>query len=247
MESPDEKEKPSDEESAAGGGAAAAPSGQPVTLVTGAAGELGRELVERLLAAGHDCVALDRNRRGLERLHDRLAKTGSAPLGVPLDLAGAGPDHYAELAAHIEDSFGRLDGIIHAAAEFKALRPLDHTPPDEWMQVLQAGITGPYLLTVSLLPLMRATPGSRVLWVQDAPRQRRNAHWGAYGVAQAGADALADILAAETASRGPAVDRIDPGPFYSPLRSRAWPAEEPGELPSAADAAGKVLARYLGG
>jgi len=218
-----------------------------VALVTGAAGALGGALVERLMADGWECIALDRNRRGLEQLHDRLASTGAAPLVVPLDLAGAGPQHFGELSGSLEAQFGRLDALIHAAAEFKALTPLEHHPADEWMKTLQAGLTGPFLLSQALLPLMRRNAGSRMVWVEDDPEGRQHAYWGAYGVTQSGRTALARILAAECRRDGPDVVEIDPGPFYSPLRTKAWPAENPEDLPTAAQAAEKVMAVLGGG
>ncbi len=217
-----------------------------VALVTGGAGALGSALVERLMRDGWDCIALDRNRRGLEQLHDRMAAAGRAPLVVPLDLAGAGPQHFDELAASLQERFGRLDALVHAAAEFKALTPLEHQPADVWMQVLQTGLTGPFLLSQVLLPLMRRTSGSRVVWVADDPEGRRKAYWGAYGVTQSGRTALARIMAAECRRDGPEVVEIDPGPFYSPLRSKAWPAEKPDELPTAEQAAEKVMAELAG-
>lgn len=216
-------------------------SDKPVALVTGAAGALGGVLVERLMSDGWDCVAIDRDRRGLERLHDRLAAAGHAPLVVPVDLAGAAPQHFAELADNLAAEFGRLDVMVHAAADFKSLAPLEHHPADQWMQVLQAGLTGPFLLSQALLELMRATPGSRMLFVVDDPAGRREAYWGAYGVVQSGRDALADILAAECRRDGPRVGTVDPGAFYSPLRSKAWPAENPADLPTPEQAAERVL------
>lgn len=224
----------------------AEPTGKKTALVTGAAGALGGALVEQLMQAGWDCIALDRNRRGLEQLHDRLASNGEAPLVVPLDLAGAGPQHFGELAASLEDRFGRLDALVHAAAEFKSLTPLEHHPADDWMKTLQAGLTGPFLLSQALLPLMRATAGSRMVWVSDDPEGRRKSYWGAYGVAQSGRTALAQIMAAECRKDGPEIVEIDPGPFYSPLRSKAWPAESPADLPTAADAAGRVMDSVVG-
>ncbi|HMB37637.1 MAG TPA: SDR family NAD(P)-dependent oxidoreductase [Wenzhouxiangellaceae bacterium] len=221
--------------------------GKKTALVTGAAGALGSALVEQLMQAGWDCIALDRNRRGLEQFHDRLSAAGAAPLVVPLDLAGAGPQHFDQLAGSLQDQFDRLDALVHAAAEFKALTPLEHHPADDWMKTLQAGLTGPFLLSQALLPLMRATEGSRMVWVADDPAARSKAYWGAYGVAQSGRSALASILAAECRRDGPEVVEIDPGPFYSPLRSKAWPVENPDDLPTAADAAKKVMAVVSGG
>lgn len=211
-------------------------------LITGAAGALGEALVERLAADGWDVIALDRNRRALEQLHDRLAASGPAPLIVPLDLAGCGPQHFEELAGALQAQFEALDLLVHAAAEFKSLRPMAHHPADEWMQVLQAGLTGPFLLSQALLPMMRAAPGSRMIWVADDPAGKRKAYWGAYGVAQSGREALAEILAAECRADGPRIATVDPGAFYSPLRAKAWPAENPNELPTAAQAADRVLA-----
>src|SRR6056297_3139092 len=199
-----------------------------VALVTGAAGALGGALVEQLMQAGWDCIAVDRHRRGLEPLHDRLGAEG-------------GPQQYDELAASLEHRCDRLDVLVHAAADFKALTPLEHHPADDWMKTLQAGLTGPFLLSQALLPLMRRTEGSRMVWIADDAKARSKAYWGAYGVVQSGRAALAQIMAAECRRDGPEVIEIDPGAFYSPLRSKAWPAENPEDLPTAADAAKKVM------
>ncbi len=216
-------------------------SANKVALITGASGALGTALVEQLMLQGWDCVAVDRNRRGLERTHDRMAEAGRAPLVVPMDLAGCGPDSFAELAGHLQRDFGRLDLLLHAAAEFNALTPLEHLAPEDWMLCMQAGLTGSLLLSQALLPMMRATVHSRMVWIVDSPDERAAAYWGAYGVVQSGRVALARILAAECRVDGPRVRVCDPGPFYSPLRSKAWPAEDPSSLPTAETAAGKVL------
>lgn len=220
-----------------------------VALVTGAAGALGQPLVQLLMGQGIDCIALDRNRRALERMHDRMhdqmQNQSGPPLVVPLDLAGAGPQHYAELAEALADQFQRLDLLIHAAAEFKSLTPIEHIDPEDWIKVLQTGLTGPFLLTQALLPMLRTTEGSRVVWISDNPIGKRRAYWGAYGVAQAGREALAAILQAECGHASPTSVSIDPGAFHSELRSRAWPVENPLDLPTAEGAAREVM-RELG-
>lgn len=216
-----------------------------VALVTGAAGALGQPLTSMLMQQGYDCIALDRNRRALERMHDRMHNQGEAPLVVPLDLVGAGPQHYAELAEALSTQFERLDLLIHAAAEFKSLTPIEHQDPEDWIKVLQTGLTGPFLLTQALLPMLRATADSRVVWISDNPIGKQRAYWGAYGVAQAGRGALAAILQAECGHASPTVISIDPGAFHSELRSRAWPVENPMDLPTAEGAAREVM-RELG-
>lgn len=217
-------------------------SSQPVWLITGAAGTLGREMVRQVLSAGADCVALDRNMRGLNQLHDQLLAEGmNAPALYPLDLVGASPDDYATLTETLTEHFGRLDVLVHAAAEFSALRPLEHQPADEWFKTLQSGLTGPFLLTAAVMPLLRQATKGRIAWINNTDCLDHPARWAAYGVAQAGRRQMARSLAAELGPRGPRVLDIDPGPFFSPLRSAAWPAETQDELPTAASAAARIL------
>ncbi len=215
---------------------------QPVWLITGAAGALGQALVEQVLADSAECIALDRDERSLNAMHDRLLdKTGRAPLLLPLDLVGASPDDYDELASTVEVEFGRLDVMIHNAASLTALRPIEHQLPDEWMKILQTGLTGPWLLTRAMLPLMRKAKDARLVFVSDRHCLDKPANWGAYGLSQAGREWLARALATELGPRGPSVLDIDPGPFYSRLRAAAWPVTTPDELPSAQQAARGLL------
>jgi len=217
-------------------------SSQSVFLVTGAAGTLGRELVRGIVARGGDCIALDRNERGLNQLHDRLLEDGlPAPALYPMDLAGAGPDDYRDLAEAVEAGFGRLDTLIHAAAAFKALMPLEHQPAEEWFATLQCGLTGPFLLNSALMPLLRKSSRASIVLINNPVCLERPARWAAYGICQAGRRQMARTLAAELGPRGPAVLEICPEPFFSPLRSAAWPVENREDLPAAADAAAGIL------
>ena len=221
---------------------------RPVWLVTGAAGVLGKELVRQILVSGSDCIALDRNARGLNTLHDVCEREGLQPPALmPFDLAGAGPDDYQDLAEGLLNNLGRLDVLVHNAADFVALRPLEHQPVDEWMKILQAGLTGPLLLTQALLPLLRQAESGAVVYVADKHCLERPANWGAYGLSQAGRNWMADALSAELGPRGPRVVQIDPGPFYSPLRAAAWPAIDPAVLPEPRQLAVDLVARIQTG
>jgi len=216
-------------------------SSSRIWLVTGAAGELGSELVRRLMLDGAECIALDRNEKKLDELHDRLiSELGRPPLLLPLDLAGAGPADYERVAEGIVEQFGRLDGLIHNAADFKALRPLVHQPPEEWMKILQAGLTGPHLLNCALMDLLRATPDSCLAFIEDRECLEHPANWAAYGVAQAGRQWMARAMVSEVGASTRVV-AVDPGPFYSRLRVSAWPVARPDEFDSIEQVADRVL------
>jgi len=223
-----------------------------IWLITGAAGALGSELVCQLMRAGDDCIALDRDQRGLNALHNRCEDLGLPPPAlVPLDLIGASSEDYDALAETIAEQFGRLDGLIHNAAQMPALRPLAHQDAGEWLHGLQWGLTGPVWLTRALLPLMtdsqvasgEAQPRAQIIWIGDQAVIDQPANWGVYGLVHAGRQWIASALSAELGPRAPRVQVLDPGPFFSPLRTAAWPAQRPDEVPTAAQAAGALLAQ----
>lgn len=212
-----------------------------VWLVTGAAGALGRPLVSAIIANGGDCIALDRNQRALNQLHDDLAAEGTPPALYPLDLTGAGPDDYQTLAAVAEQQFDRLDVVVHAAAHFTALRPLEHQSAEEWFTTLQAGLTGPQLLNAALMPLLCNGERGTIVFVNNTACLESPARWGAYGVCQAGRRQMVATMSAELGPLGPRVVELDPGPFFSPLRRAAWPTDRPENLQSAEAAASQIL------
>jgi len=208
-----------------------------IILLTGAAAGIGRALADALAAHGATLILLDRDVPGLERAYDDILAAGHPePALYPMDLSGAGPDDYSELAATLEREFGRLDGLIHNAAELGALIPLGHYETALWFRVLQTDLNAPCLLTLACLGLLNASRDASVIFTSDAVGRHGRAYWGAYGVAKAGLEGFMQILADElevnTAVRA---NSIDPGPVLTGLRRLAYPAESREHLSMPAD------------
>ncbi len=87
-----------------------------VVLDAVAAGGLGAAASRACAAAGATVVLLGRKVAKLNRVYDSAAQLGPEPLLYPLDMEGASPDDYAELATRLESEVGRLDGLLHCAA-----------------------------------------------------------------------------------------------------------------------------------
>ncbi len=192
-----------------------------VVLVVGAAGGLGEAASLACAEAGASLVLLGRRVLKLNRLHDRLQKAGAAPALYPLDLEGASPDDHAELAARIEAEFGRLDGILHVAASFDGLTPLELTDPAAFARALHVNLTARWWLTQACLPVLRRAGGASVVFAIDDPARTSAAYWGGYGLAQAGLSALVGMLQAELGDAPVRVSGLLPPPMRTPLRARA--------------------------
>lgn len=202
-----------------------------VVLVSGAHGGLGSAASLACARAGASVVLLGRKVAKLNRVHDAIAAQASAshaPAAVlyPLDLEGASPDDYAELATRIEAEFGRLDGVLHCAAEFRGLTPLEHTDPAAFARALHVNLTAPWWLTQACLPLLKRAADSVVVFALNDPAQTARAFWGGYGIAQHGLAALVQMLHAELANSSVRVSALQPGPMRTPLRSRSHVEED---------------------
>lgn len=205
---------------------------QRVVVVTGAAGGLGRATALAVARAGATAVLLGRKVRPLEKVYDDVGALGlPQPAIYPLDLEGASPRDYEELAASIEREFGRLDGVVHAAAHFAGLQPAGAIDPLDWLRTLHVDLSAPFLLTQACLPLLARGAATSVVFVLDDLDRVGRAHWGAYGVAKHGLAGLISILHEETESGPVRTHALLPPPLRTALRRTAYFGENSLELP----------------
>lgn len=210
-----------------------------VVLVTGAAGGLGRASALALGAAGATVILLGRRVARLERVYDELAAAGApTPAIYPLDLEGASPADYEQAIDTIGRECGRLDGVLHAAAHFGGLVPFAQVEPLEWIRSLHVNLGAAALLTRACLPLLLAAPDAAVVFVLDPVTGPARAYWGPYAAAKRGLEGMVESLAQEYESGPLRIHALAPGPMRTPLRARAWFAEDPAAVAAPDEAAG---------
>jgi NAD(P)-dependent dehydrogenase (short-subunit alcohol dehydrogenase family) len=202
-----------------------------VILITGAYGGLGEAAAKACAQAGATVVLLGRKVPKLSRTYDAVKALGRQPAIYPLDLAGADPADYEAMADTIAADLGGLHGVLHCAAEFTGLRPLEATPPEDFVRNLHVNLTAPWLLTQACLPLLRKATDSAVVFVTDDLKRVNRAYWGSYGVAKAGLIALMQMLNDETDNGTVRVSMLQPGPMRSNIRSRAYIEEAASRVP----------------
>jgi NAD(P)-dependent dehydrogenase (short-subunit alcohol dehydrogenase family) len=213
-----------------------------VVMITGAAGALGSELALLCAGASWDTVLLDRNQPKLESLYDRIEKArGAEPSMVVMDLAAVGPEQCREVANALETGPGRLDALIHCAASFEGLQPLEQIQPQDWLRQIQVNLNAPWLLSTSCLPLLRQSPQASLYFISEDMDRMSAAYWGAYGVSKHGINTLASQFAAELGHTNIQVLALNPGAMRSPLRAKVYHSENPGTLEMPLSVATKIL------
>lgn len=218
-----------------------------VILITGAGGGLGGTAAVALAQAGAHIILLDKNIAKLEATYDAIvAAHGPEPTMYPFDLAGASENDYQELANKLAETYGSLQGLLHSAVEFAAFAPISQVGTKDWGHTLNVNLNAPFLLTRVLLPLLQASDHASVVFTSDSSARLGHAYTGAYGVSKIALEGLAKILAEELESAQKIrVNTLIPGAVDSPLRKRAYPAEDKSKLPTMAALAPAYL--YLFG
>ncbi len=198
-----------------------------VILITGAGGGLGSALAEACAGLGACVILVGRTVSKLETVYDRIVAAGATqPAILPMNLMTATWGEYEALVASLEQNFGRLDGMVHAAAHFKGFTRLEDLEPREWLDGLQVNLTAPYTLTRLCLPLLRKSQDASVIQIADEAGRRLRAFNGIYGISKRAADALIGSFALELKhEKNLRFNSVDPGPMRTALRARGYAAE----------------------
>lgn len=197
-----------------------------VVLVTGAAGGLGSAAARACAAAGATAVLMGRKVPKLNRVYDSAAQSGAEPLLYPLDLEGATPDDYAVMVERLQAELGRLDGVLHCAADFPGLTPFALGDPAAFARAIHVNLTARAWLTQACLPLLRQRDDAAVVFALDDLQRVGLAYWGGYGVAQHALRGLLSALHHELVNSSIRICGLQPGPMRTGLRARAFTHEE---------------------
>ncbi len=131
-------------------------------LVTGPTSGLGRAAADAIAALGARVVLVARNEARLARVRDELAAR-SGEDRYPIIVADMGS--LASVRGAVERILGteqRLDVLVDNAG---AIFPEREPGPDGIERTFATLVVGPFALEQGLLPLLRSTPGARVIGV----------------------------------------------------------------------------------
>ncbi|QNJ39615.1 3-hydroxybutyrate dehydrogenase [Streptomyces buecherae] len=196
-------------------------------LVTGAASGIGRACALRLVAAGAQVRAVDRDADGLAALHAAATRTGAESGAGAEEAAGAGP-LAGELQPHPLD-LTDLDAAERAAdgvdvlvnnAGLQLVRPLHEFPPEDFETMLTVMLTAPFRLIRGALPHMYAQGWGRVVNISSVHGLRASAYKSAYVAAKHGLEGLSKVTALEGAPHGVTSNCVNPGYVRTPLVER---------------------------
>jgi NAD(P)-dependent dehydrogenase (short-subunit alcohol dehydrogenase family) len=140
-------------------------------IVTGATGDLGTAITQRLIAQGANILAVASNKAELARLTAEVSGPGALQTFVA-DVSDS--EQVLGYATRAFELWGKVDGFVNNAGIQTPVRPIVEFPEEDFDRVMAVNIRGVFLGMKYVLPRMR--DGGSVVNMSSAlevlPRRR---------------------------------------------------------------------------
>lgn len=194
------------------------PASGRIVILTGAAGGIGRSIMESLLADGHCVAAVDKNAEALERLIAGLHGSDAAARLYPIvaDLASDQTCQQAVEAAAAH--FGRVEAVINnAGIGVSSLRPdaesrhpsIEELTGEIWDRFFAINVRAAMLTVRAALPHMKSAGWGRI--VNNTTSFLTMLRILPYGATKAALESMSAVWAKELAGTGITVNVLIPG------------------------------------
>src|SRR6266568_8910884 len=206
-------------------------------LVTGASQGLGREMALRFAREGAAAVSLvARHADKLNAVRDEVRKLAPKIDIVVIEADVSKPRDIERIVATTLAQFkGRLDVLVNNASTIgpSPMPSLLDYPVEDFREVIDTNLIGPFLLIKNALPAMIERGGSIINVTSDAG-QVGYPGWGAYGISKFGLEGMSQTWASELEETDVRVNWVDPGNMNTAMHRAAEPKEDPSEWASRA-------------
>ncbi|MFO1310766.1 MAG: SDR family NAD(P)-dependent oxidoreductase [Burkholderiales bacterium] len=208
----------------------------PVVVITGASGNLGRALAATFGSRGARLVLIDRRR---EALDGAFGPEDAQRLHIAADLLD--PAAVGAAAQAAVDRFGRVDVLCNIAGGFRMGPPVHETPDADWNFLFD--LNGRTLLHAAraFVPHMLQGGGGRIVNVGAFAAQKGVANMGAYVASKSAVIRLTESMSAELRERNINVNCVLPTIIDTPENRKAMPGADTRKWVAPEDLASVVI------
>jgi len=197
-------------------------AGQPVAIVTGAGGAVGREVSLQLGAAGYAVVLCGRTQATLDATASAIAE--AAPDAGVLVQVGDPADHEVAdtIVAQSIERFGRVDALALVAG-YAPLQPIDKIDPGQYRSCIDANLSTVVMLTRAAWPHFKQQKSGVIAVVSSMASIDPFTGFNMYAAAKAGTNLFVKAAADEGKNFNITAVSIAPGAIETPMLREHFP------------------------
>jgi len=192
-----------------------------VTLITGAAGALGRAVAAAFAAAGGRVALLDLETRALAAAFGAESDRRiflAADLGDGAAVAAAARTALAR--------FGRIDALCNIAGGFHMGEPVHETPDDNFRRMIELNAGSVLRMARAVVPAMLAQGGGKIVNVAAMGGLSGSAMMAAYAASKSAVQRLTESMALELRDKGINVNCVMPSIIDTPANRASMPGAD---------------------
>ncbi|HEY3143998.1 MAG TPA: SDR family oxidoreductase [Acidimicrobiales bacterium] len=216
-------------------------------IVAGIGPGLGREVALLFARNGADLVLGARKRDQCDEVAAAVKDLGRRAEVVSLDITD--PEACQAAVDTATGAYGRVDILVNNAFNDGDHTRFDQADMDRWRHTMDVNLWGTLQMTRSVVPVMQAQGGGRIVMINSMSAWRLQPNMGAYTVSKAALESATKMLALELGADGIRVNSVHPGYIWGPSLKRyfAYMAKQRGITPEAVydEIAGETALKYL--
>jgi NAD(P)-dependent dehydrogenase (short-subunit alcohol dehydrogenase family) len=184
--------------------------GDRVAVITGAGSGIGKAMATGFAKAGGFVMVGDIN---LGAAQETVAELGGTHVAVAVDISDE--ESVARMVTSAVDTFGRIDVLCNNAGILDTMTLPAETTLEEWDRVLRINLTGTFLVTRAVLPVMLEQGAGAIINTASEAGIRGGAAGLPYTASKHGIVGMTRNVAWAYANVGIRCNAIVPGPVFS--------------------------------
>ena len=183
-----------------------------IVLVTGGTSGIGLGTIEYLLEQdNYEIISLSRGDKNLSVAKEKLGGNVNRVTFLQGDISKE--QDCKRIYEEIENKYNRLDGLVNSAGIIK-LGGIEEQSLEEWNNSININLTGIFLLTKTLLPLLKKGTNPSVVNISSMSSERAGGSI-AYCASKAGVDMLTKYMGQELGKYNIRVNSVNPAAVYT--------------------------------
>lgn len=193
-----------------------------VTLVTGAASGIGKEIACTYAREGARVAIADLNKQAADATAAELRAAGHQAMGVAMDVTSE--EQVNAGVTEVVAAWGTVDVLVSNAG-IQIVHPVEDFPFSEWKKMLAIHLDGAFLTTKAVLPHMYRQNSGSIILMGSVHSKLASVLKAPYVTAKHGLLGLARVLAKEGGPHNVRANVICPGFVRTPLVDKQIPEQ----------------------
>ncbi len=185
-----------------------------VAVVTGATRGIGLAVARRFHEVDIIVVIVGRDSGLVKKISDEIGTSDIPAIGITTDVRK--PEDVERMVGTTVDKFGHLDILVNNAGIIRD-NIIFNTSLEDWTDVIETNLTGPFLCTKYAAKEMILRKYGRIINISSIAGERGGAGQSSYAASKSGLNAFTRIAAVELGRKNITVNAIAPGSIQTQM------------------------------